>query len=384
MPHPDAIIVAVVGGPETLDPAWAYDAMSAEVILNVYETLIFPRGTGFEPLLSTEVPSQENGLIRVAADGTAYVTFPIRRGVRFSNGDPLTPEDVVYSFERLLIQDRAGGPAWMLLEPILGVDSWMEFVEEVAAELGLEEQYEGDLESFDPRDPDTYTETMRRVDVEAFDRMAHHFRIAGHSVTIQLERPAGYFLATLVGSWAAILGREWVAEQGGWDGSAETWHFHHDPAAEKSPLYDRMMGTGPYRLERWDRGNEILLVRNDNYWKGDRLARTKYVVIKEMVSSWSTRFQMFQRGDADIVEVPLVYVGKMQPLVEAGEVNLCERLPEGAAAGAFFNFGINGESSYIGSGKLDGEGIPRTSSPISTCARPSPMPSTTRGRSSGR
>ena len=128
VPHPDAIIVAVVGGPETLDPAWAYDAMSAEVILNVYETLIFPSGTGFEPLLATEVPSQENGLIRVAADGTAYVTFPIRRGVRFSNGDPLTPEDVVYSFERLLIQDRAGGPAWMLLEPILGVDSWMEFV----------------------------------------------------------------------------------------------------------------------------------------------------------------------------------------------------------------------------------------------------------------
>ena len=169
------------------------------------------------------------------------------------------------------------------------------------------------------------------MDVEAFDRMAHHFRIAGHSVTIQLERPAGYFLATLVGSWAAILDREWVAEQGGWDGSAETWHFHHDPAAEESPLYDRMMGTGPYRLERWDRGNEIVLVRNDNYWNRDRLARTEHVVIKEMVSSWSTRFQMFRRGEADIVDVPLVYVGQVQPLVEAGKVNLYERLPEGAA-----------------------------------------------------
>ncbi|MEM1991199.1 MAG: hypothetical protein QXO76_08585 [Thermoproteota archaeon] len=39
--NPDTIIEATIGEPETLDPAWAYDTASGEVIFNIYETLIF-------------------------------------------------------------------------------------------------------------------------------------------------------------------------------------------------------------------------------------------------------------------------------------------------------------------------------------------------------
>ena len=108
--NPDTIIETTIGTVDSLDPAWAYDTASGEVIFNIYETLIFWDGTRtdkFVPMLATKVPSVENGLI--SEDGLTY-TFPIRKGVKFHNGEPLTPEDVEYSFERAMVQDRDGGP----------------------------------------------------------------------------------------------------------------------------------------------------------------------------------------------------------------------------------------------------------------------------------
>ncbi|RLE12907.1 ABC transporter substrate-binding protein, partial [Candidatus Aerophobetes bacterium] len=111
--NPDTLIVADIGTVDSLDPAWAYDTASGARIFNIYETLITFKGEStdeFVPLLATKVPTVENGLI--SPDGLNY-TFPIRKGVKFHNGEPLTPEDVEYSFERAMVQDRDGGPVWM-------------------------------------------------------------------------------------------------------------------------------------------------------------------------------------------------------------------------------------------------------------------------------
>ena len=42
--NPDTFIVASIGGPETLDPAAAYDSASGEVLQMVYEPLIYYDG----------------------------------------------------------------------------------------------------------------------------------------------------------------------------------------------------------------------------------------------------------------------------------------------------------------------------------------------------
>src|SRR5215218_9286782 len=39
---PTTIVEATIGDPQSLDPAWAYDSASSEIIFNVYETLLFP------------------------------------------------------------------------------------------------------------------------------------------------------------------------------------------------------------------------------------------------------------------------------------------------------------------------------------------------------
>ncbi len=38
------------------------------------------------------------------------------------------------------------------------------------------------------------------------------------------------------------------------------------PAGGPNPLVDNPIGTGPYRLQAWERGSQIVLERNKDYW----------------------------------------------------------------------------------------------------------------------
>jgi len=76
----------------------------------------------------------------------------------------------------------------------------------------------------------------------------------------------------------------------------------------------------------------------------------------KVVDEWTTRKLMFLAGDADIIYVPHAYV---QELEGVKGINVAKNLPTLALSAAFFNFDINPEGNAdIGSGKLDGEGIP--------------------------
>ena len=89
---PYELVVATIGEPRTVDPAWADDTASEELIFNVFETLIFFDGESvdeFVPVLATEWA--------ISDDGLTYA-FKIREGVKFHNGEILTTEDVEYSF----------------------------------------------------------------------------------------------------------------------------------------------------------------------------------------------------------------------------------------------------------------------------------------------
>ena len=106
--NPDTFVKLTAGDPESLDPAYAYDTASEEIIYpNVYETLIGYDGSvlsRYRPVLSSAVPSLANGLI--SKDGLTY-TFPIRKGVKFHEGGEVTPEDVRYSILRFCLMDLA-------------------------------------------------------------------------------------------------------------------------------------------------------------------------------------------------------------------------------------------------------------------------------------
>src|SRR5437870_5351979 len=96
-------VEAVTGGYTSLDPALDYESTGFEVIANIYETLIAYNGTStsdFVPVIADQIPTVANG--RVSADFLNY-TFHIRQGMKFSNGDTITPWDVKYSITRTML-----------------------------------------------------------------------------------------------------------------------------------------------------------------------------------------------------------------------------------------------------------------------------------------
>src|SRR3989442_587049 len=96
---------AVTGGYTSPHPALDYESTGFEVIANVYEELIQYNGTStseFVPVIADQIPSVANG--QITPDFLNY-TFHIRQGLKFSNGDPVTPLDVKYSISRTLLMN---------------------------------------------------------------------------------------------------------------------------------------------------------------------------------------------------------------------------------------------------------------------------------------
>lgn len=318
--NPGTLIVADIGTIDSFDPAWGYDTTSGNKALNIYDTLIFFDGgetNKFVPMLSTKVPSTENGLI--SPDGVTY-TFPIRKGVKFHNGEILTPEDVEYSIERAMVQDRDGGPVWMLYEPLLGV-------------LGSRDG-EGNI-------------------VVNFEDIDKAVEVEGDNVVFHLKNPYPPSLGILANSWGSIVNKKFCVENGDWPGTAETWKDFNNPEPGRETLHAIGCGTGPFKLEGWEPGIESVLVRFDDYWQGP--AKLERVVLK-YIEEWTTRKLMFLAGDADIIFVPRQYVKELE---DVEGVRCIKDLPTLDLTAAFFNLKINPEGNPdIGSGKLDGKGIP--------------------------
>jgi peptide/nickel transport system substrate-binding protein len=76
-----------------LDPAKASDYADSILMYNLYDTLVMPKAgqPGFDPLLAASWQT----------DGKTF-TFTLRPDVKFHSGNPLTAEDVVFSYQRMM------------------------------------------------------------------------------------------------------------------------------------------------------------------------------------------------------------------------------------------------------------------------------------------
>jgi len=318
---PDAAVYAMAGEPASLDPVYPYDAVSQGIIFNVYDTLIRFKGSSlaeFEPSLATTVPSAANKLI--SPDGRTY-RFPLRKNVKFHDGSLLTPEDARYSILRFMLTDPSGGPAALLLEPVFGEAS--------------------------TRGPGGAI-TISDADIEKA------VRVDGDSIVITLKRPFAPFLS-IMARWSYVMNRKWCAANGEWDGALPQWRKFNGRPQDKSGLFERMNGTGPFMLDRWDRTRKAVhLVRFPGYWgKAPKLAS----VVLANVPEFATRRLMLEAADADFIDVPRPFARQLEGMKD---VVLDDNLPRIKTDPVFFfTFGINSVGNPdIGSGKLDGAGIP--------------------------
>ena len=224
--------VLVIGHAEatdSLDPARGYTQTTGIINQVTYDTLVtFPKDSAatIEPRLAESWT--------VSDDGLTY-TFMLRDAT-FADGDPVTADDVVFSFMRL--KNIKGNPSYLM--------------DNVA-------------------------------NVEATDES---------TVTITLATPAPVFLSTLANSAFGVVDQEAVIENGGTDADdADTT----DTAQEY--LDGTSAGSGPYVLDHWTPQTETVLVRNENYW-GDAPYFDRVVI--QNIPEAATQKTALESGDIDL------------------------------------------------------------------------------------
>lgn len=318
--NPGIISGAQVGDWTTFDPAYCYENQCGEVLQNTLETLVFYQGghsDKFVGLLAQTVPTRQNG--GISADGKTY-TFKLRKGLKFSDGTPLTAEDVEYSLKRLLIQN--GGAAYLLSEALFADSDGFSADGKLTAQ-----DLDGAIQA---RDAST--------------------------VVFKLKRPFAPLLAILSTPYAgAIYSKAAAIKAGAWDGKTSSWQKFNNLEDKDSPFQRALpLGSGPFTLERYDVGHTVILKRNDSYWrKPSQIQR----VLLQVVEDVNTRVQMFKNGDADFATIPPEQLEAVAR--SSANFHLSQPRPALGIDGFFMNQKINGQGTdYLGSGELDGKGIP--------------------------
>ncbi len=181
------------------------------------------------------------------------------------------------------------------------------------------------------------------------------FVVDGDNFVVNMKGSFGPFLFTIVryAGWAGILDSAYMKELGAWDGNADGWWKWHDLQPEESPIHMSDAGSGPFKVNVWDQENQqVVLDRFDEYWQGP--AKIKQVILRD-VQEYSTRKALLEAGDVDCIAVDPIYRGVFD---DNPDLNVIEGFPRAQVTSLHMTWGVDPNSEYLGSGKLDGNGIP--------------------------
>ncbi|GGU97485.1 ABC transporter substrate-binding protein [Kitasatospora herbaricolor] len=233
-----------------LDPArnWTMPNMDFGIRL-LYRTLVtFKAEPGAAG--SELVPDLATDLGR-PSDGGRTWTFTLKEGVKYEDGSPVRAADVKYNVERSFAPDLTGGPDY------------------AAQYLDGTEGYKGPLTG------------QHLASVETPDE---------RTIVFHLKRPVAEF------SYTATLPTFSPVPQ----------------AQEKGAQYDlRPFSSGPYRIETYDRGKQLTLVRNTNWDQATDSVRKAYpdrIVFVQGLKGGQVddRLIASEGADASAVEWPMM------------------------------------------------------------------------------
>ncbi len=176
-------------------------------------------------------------------DGLTW-TFKIRPGMLWSDGEPATADDVVYTFQ--LVMDGAESEQGWLGQG---------YVDGYLLDAGITSVTASDAET----------------------------------VVVELEAPTGLILQTYVPILPEHIWSEYTMEEiGNFEGADA---FLNDTFP--------VVGTGPYQAAAWEQGQFIRFERNPNDWREEQGAADE--VILQSFESADTMVQALRTGDIDYV-----------------------------------------------------------------------------------
>ena len=217
----------------TMDPAESFEISAGEVMGNTYDRLLRLNINDPSKLVA-DVAKTWN----VSADGKTY-TFEIKPGIKFASGNPMTAEDVVFSFQRAVLLDKS--PAFIL------------------GQFGLTK-----------------------------DNVKTKIKQTGH-LTLTFETDKNYAPSfvynCLTANIAAIVDKKLLMSKEVNGDMGYAW------------LKTNYAGSGPMTLREWRANDIVTLERNDNYYGAKpALKRVVYKFSKEA----ATQRLLLEKGDVDI------------------------------------------------------------------------------------
>jgi peptide/nickel transport system substrate-binding protein len=262
----EAMVVGIASTVRSLDPRTIISGDESALIMEMYDTLLTYDRQDFNklaPCLAERWEIKDNGLTW---------TIYLRKGVKFTSGNTLTADDVIFSFLRG--QDARLGKAY---KPYL-LDDW--------------------------------NEAITRID--------------DYTVRFRLKTPFAVFGKLLINTDSSIV-----------DSKALKLHMTADDPNGTKYLNDHSLGTGPFTLKEWKRDELITLVSNPGYWgipiRYFRVPKYETLLIRNIPEA-SVQKMMLDRGEiqmawnltgdmiAEYVKNPGFYLTKIPVYVATGIV----------------------------------------------------------------
>jgi ABC-type transport system substrate-binding protein len=271
---------------KTWDPANAYDTVSLSLVPSVLETLYqysyLSEVYKVEPLLASGMP-------KYSADKLT-LTIPIKHGIKFQDdpcfketqgkGRELKAQDFVNGIKRLAIPSLQSTGWWVVDNRVVGINEFHNKLNQASKE-----------------------DLLKVFDSEVAGLKA----LDDYTLQIKLKKPVPQMLYLLSMSFTAPVPKEAML----------------DYADKQGNLLDHPVGTGAFKLAKWDRNHEIVLEKNPNF-RGEPypaagsmtyrkiglledagkpmpfVDRVTVSVVKESQPQWLN----FMKGNADLILLP--------------------------------------------------------------------------------
>lgn len=232
----DKNLITVDNGADvpTIDPTISQDNTSTRVLYDLFEGL-----TSFDQSQKTIPGLAEKW--EISTDGRIY-TFHLRPGIKFSDGSPITAQDVVFSWQRL-VDPNIASPYSMLASNVVNANQI------IAGKLPL-----------------------NQLGVKALD---------AQTIQINLINPDSSFLKICAMPNVAIMSKANVTKFG------QAWT---DPK--------NMVTSGAYTLSEWVVQGHMLLTKNPNYYAAKSVAIEKVNILP--IVDTNSAFNRYQTGEIDI------------------------------------------------------------------------------------
>lgn len=299
--------------PESLDPQFVTGQPEARLMMAIYDGLV-----EYHPKTMDPIPAIAESW-ELSPDGTEYI-FNLRKNAKFSNGDPITAKDFVYSFRRGLSPELASRNANLAyyIKYSEAYNSHRSFVKGPDGQFLLKKDFEDVKDAVEPAAakadnfgadtefhrfldgperlsvPGTEKERAKLVEKDAKLKAALEGKefvpvkaedigveaIDDYTLRLKLYQPAPFFVGLLAHQFFRVLSQPAIEKFG------KDW---------LRP--ENIVTSGPFKVASYKPYDELVVTRDPNYWDAAniKLDGIKFYPLEEQ----TTMLNLYKAGEVD-------------------------------------------------------------------------------------